>query len=375
MTIHRFPGVEVRSTERELLVEGKTVALGARAFDLLLALIDGGERLVAKSELLDRVWPGLVVEENNLQVQISTLRKALGAPAIATVPGRGYRLALTALDATPAGVSAPSAAPPPAPLAGGLRTNLPAHNAPLFGRDADLQAVAELLERHPIVTIAGAGGMGKTRLAHGVAARVGERHADGAWWVELATLGASDLVAPALARVLGVHIGGERSLREGIVSVLRPQHALLVLDNCEHVLDEVAALVGAICSGAPHVRVLVTSQEPLKMAEEHVYRLGPLAVPSTAGRVGPRDFGAIELFVARARGALPAFRSRRPDPDDDRRDLQSAGRHSAGHRARGGATAAARTGGPAESPGRAFQGADRGLAHAPAAPSDAAGDA
>ncbi len=309
MTIHRFPGVEVRSIERELVVDGQPVALGARAFDLLLALIDGGERLLAKSELLDRVWPGLVVEENNLQVQISTLRKALGPHAIATVPGRGYRLALAPIDAPPVKIASatPPAVPPQLDAVVGVRSNLPAHTAPLFGREADVLAVEELLHRHPLVTIAGAGGMGKTRLAQGVATRVGERFPDGAWWIELAALGASDLVGPAVARVLGVHIGGERSLRDGIVTVLKPQHALLVLDNCEHVLDEVATLVDAICAGAPHVRLLVTSQEPLKTSEEHVYRLGSLAVPSKGGPVRADDFGALELFIARARAVLPRF--------------------------------------------------------------------
>src|SRR5258706_2997242 len=87
----RFAGAEVRPSERELLVDGQPVAVGARAFDLLLALIERRERIVSKSELLDLVWPGLVVEENNLQVHVSALRKLLGPAVIATVPGRGYR--------------------------------------------------------------------------------------------------------------------------------------------------------------------------------------------------------------------------------------------------------------------------------------------
>jgi DNA-binding winged helix-turn-helix (wHTH) protein len=88
---YRFGQVEVKPSERQLLVEGRPAAVGARAFDVLLALIDHRDRVVTKDELLDMVWPGLVVEENNLQVQVSTLRKVLGAQAVATVPGRGYR--------------------------------------------------------------------------------------------------------------------------------------------------------------------------------------------------------------------------------------------------------------------------------------------
>jgi len=86
--------VELRPAERRLLVDGEAVPLGARAFDLLLVLIEQNARVVSKGELLERVWPGLVVEENNLQVQISALRKLLGAEAIATIPGRGYRFTL-----------------------------------------------------------------------------------------------------------------------------------------------------------------------------------------------------------------------------------------------------------------------------------------
>ena len=95
---YRFGAVEVRPSERQLLVEGKPAAVGARAFDVLIALIDHRDRVVSKNELLDMVWPGLVVEENNLQVQVSTLRKVLGAQSVATVPGRGYRFTLEPED-------------------------------------------------------------------------------------------------------------------------------------------------------------------------------------------------------------------------------------------------------------------------------------
>ena len=94
MTNYRFDRIEIRPRERHVLVEGNPVSLGARAFDLLLALVERSDRVVSKNELLDLVWPGLVVEENNLQVQVSALRKVLGPGAIATIPGRGYRFSL-----------------------------------------------------------------------------------------------------------------------------------------------------------------------------------------------------------------------------------------------------------------------------------------
>ena len=91
---YRFGAVEVRPGERQVLVEGRPAAVGARAFDLLVALIEQRDRVVSKDELLEQVWPGVVVEENNLQVQVSTLRKILGPGSVSTVPGRGYRFTL-----------------------------------------------------------------------------------------------------------------------------------------------------------------------------------------------------------------------------------------------------------------------------------------
>jgi DNA-binding winged helix-turn-helix (wHTH) protein len=92
---YRFSGNEVRADQRQLLIDGNTAAVGARAFDLLVALIERRDRIVDKSELFDIVWPGLVVEENNLHVQVSSLRKLLGPNAIATIPGRGYQFVAT----------------------------------------------------------------------------------------------------------------------------------------------------------------------------------------------------------------------------------------------------------------------------------------
>jgi len=91
---YRFGSVEIRPSERQVFVEGRPAALGSRAFDVLLALVERRDRVVTKNELLDLAWPGLVVEENNLQAQVSSLRRVLGPQAIATIPGRGYRFTI-----------------------------------------------------------------------------------------------------------------------------------------------------------------------------------------------------------------------------------------------------------------------------------------
>src|SRR5438067_1211778 len=144
---YRFGEVEVKPSERQLLVEGRPAAVGARAFDVLLALIDHRDRVVTKDELLDLVWPGLVVEENNLQVQVSTLRKILGAQAVATVPGRGYRFTLVPEDG------------PSCPLP--RRHNLPAALTSFVGRDKEIAEIREVLRSSRLVTFTSTGGTGK----------------------------------------------------------------------------------------------------------------------------------------------------------------------------------------------------------------------
>ena len=151
-TVYRFGRFELQPTRRQLVAEGRPVGLGQRAFDVLHALIQRRERLVTKSELLDIVWPGVVVEENNLQVQISALRKLLGPQAIATIPGRGYRFTAV-LDGAAAG-SPESAASNPRPDSGAHgpacrthRRNLPTELPLLYGRDADLVALLRIDRR------------------------------------------------------------------------------------------------------------------------------------------------------------------------------------------------------------------------------------
>src|SRR6266576_7118086 len=139
----RFGRAEVRPSERQVLVDGRPVGLGARAFDVLLALVERRDRIVAKNELLDLVWPGLVVEENNLQVQISALRKLLGQEAIATIPGRGYRFTVT-LTGSNEGGSSPTSPP---------RNNLPQAFPPLKTLLAPIDASVPSIAVLPFVNM------------------------------------------------------------------------------------------------------------------------------------------------------------------------------------------------------------------------------
>jgi predicted ATPase/class 3 adenylate cyclase len=185
--------------------------------------------------------------------------------------------------------------------------NLPAQLPPLYGRAQDVAALARLLELHRVVSVVGPAGIGKTRAAQAVAHTLRGGYADGAWLVELAPLADEQLVVPTVARVLGHPMAVKETALASLVQVLRDQRLLLVLDNCEHLLEAVAELAAQIVAGAPGVRLLVTSQEPLHIAEEQISRLNALAVPPSADASAALSYGAVQLFVARAQAVDSSF--------------------------------------------------------------------
>ena len=298
---YRFGPVEIRPDERQVRVEGRTAALGSRAFDVLLALVERRERVVTKNELLDLAWPGLVVEENNLQAQVSALRRLLGAKAIATIPGRGYRftLAQAADERTEAAGTAAKAAP---------ARRMPRLAAPLLGRNDELAALGRLLGEHRLVTVSGAAGIGKTSVA--IAAAV-EREAslrDGAAWIELGPIAEPMLVPAAIARALDVQPPAGGDALAALIGALKGREVLLVVDNAEHMLDAVARCLDAILEGAPGVAVLATSRSALKLRHERVFRLGPLGVPEADVPAEEAcTYGAVALLEARAQALDPRF--------------------------------------------------------------------
>lgn len=298
-TRYRSGRLEVRPAQRQLLIDGKAAVLGGRAFDLLVAMLERRDRVVSREQLFDIVWPGLVVEENNLRQQVSTLRKLIGADAVVTVPGRGYRLGLSIQDDAP-----PSATPAVAPP-----SNLPLNRAALIGREEDLAAVQSLLGRTRLLTLSGSGGVGKTALALEAAHAVRNDYKDGVWLVELAPIADPALVLRAVASVL-VHEEPDRPLLQTVLDFLRSREVLIVLDNCEHLIEACAVWAAHVLRSSAGARILATSRETLDVPGEMVWRVPSLATPETDAQPPEELMGypATQLFVRRATASNPAFR-------------------------------------------------------------------
>jgi len=296
----RFGRFELQAHERRLLADGVPVALGDRALDLLLALAQRPGQLLAKGTLMDLVWPKLVVQENNLAAQMSALRKAVGDGVIATIPGRGYRFVARLATEAPA-------APAPHAPAPALRTNLPALLPPLWGRDHDLAHAAALVDAGRLVSIVGAGGVGKSLLAQHLLDASRQRYPQGVCWVELATLGDGAALPAAMAAALGVDLGRGEPLA-ALCGAIAPLTMLVALDNAEHLLADIAGFARALLAAAGGLRLVITSQAPLKLVGERVLRLEPLTTPTAAaGAADALTYGAVALFADRAQAVDARF--------------------------------------------------------------------
>ena len=211
MTFHAGR-ISVDAQARVVLVSGRPAKLGGRAFDLLDALIQRRDRVVPKQELLDIVWPGLIVEENNLQVHVMTLRKLLGPESIVTVSGRGYHFTL-AEDPSPA-AQARGGAPLLMVAPGPTAETEPVPSTSLIGRDELIASTCALLRRDDVrlVTLSGPGGSGKTRVGLRVTAELAHDFADGSYIVMLAPVRDAARVASTIAAALNLQeSGGGRS--------------------------------------------------------------------------------------------------------------------------------------------------------------------
>src|SRR6266404_2029075 len=279
----------------------KRILLAPRAFDLLRYLVEHPGRLVAHDELLEALWPKTYVQPEVLKSHIASIRAVLGDDArkprfIETLSRRGYRF-IAPVTATPAG-------PPPS-----RTTNLPEAVSELIGREAELGQITALVTEHRLVSLVGAGGIGKTRLALEVARHLLPRFPDGVFVAELGPLSSPELVPATVASALGLtHIVGTVS-HEGVAGAVGTKKLLLVIDNCEHVIEAAARMAEALLRASPGVALLATSREPLRVSGEYVYRVPSLDVPAEDNQDMEDVFryGAVRLFVSRAHAAEPRY--------------------------------------------------------------------
>jgi predicted ATPase/DNA-binding winged helix-turn-helix (wHTH) protein len=302
--ILRFDRYTVALQRRELLEDGVPVDLGGRAYDLLLALIDGDGKVISNEDLMNRVWPGRIVEDNSLHAHVSALRKAFGdnRSLIRTVSGRGYQFTAKVRESdSEFSTSAAHARRP---------SNLPERVTELIGREDAVEDVSTLVIAHRLITLVGTGGIGKTRLGLEVARNLLPRFADGVWLAELGPLTDPDLVPATVAGALGVMPVSGPVSSERIAQALKGRSILLILDNCEHLIDAVARMAEDLLRASAQVSIVATSREPLLTDAEYVYRVPPLEVPEEQLPNADDDSlmtGALRLLIARVRASEPGF--------------------------------------------------------------------
>ena len=299
----RFEHFELNVFERSLKKAGEAVPLGGRAFDLLLALIERSGETVGKNELIAQVWPDVTVEEGSLRVHMSAVRKALGDGRIgpryiANVQGRGYRFVAPVIRQAEENETRKTFA---------RRSNLPAALGRMIGRDEEVLEIQSLLRTDRLITILGTGGIGKTTVALAVGHAAFADLSEAVYFVDLSTVRDREQLFGAVASALGLaeqHAKPEDPRYEDALhDVLGRRKGLIILDSCEHVIDETSALAGCLLRRCPEIGILATSRQTLQIIGERVFRLPPLACPPeqpmlTAAQL--RSYPAVQLFMERA---------------------------------------------------------------------------
>jgi predicted ATPase/DNA-binding winged helix-turn-helix (wHTH) protein len=295
-----FGPFRLYAAQRLIESAGAQLQLGARALDILIALVEQAGKVVSKNDLITRVWPDVTVDEGNLRVHVASLRKALGdgeggARYVTTVSGQGYCFVAPIVRSSAARAAAAVSARPERAY------HLPTRLTRMVGRDQIVREISDQLAAKRFVTIAGPGGIGKTTVAVSVAHELLPKFAGGVYFLDLGPLNDPVLVPSAVASALGLLVQSTDPT-PALIAFLRDKRMLLILDSCEHVIDTAAALAERIFEDAPQVHILATSRESLRVEGEHVLRLAPLSSPpDVAGLTAAQalDYPAVQLFVER----------------------------------------------------------------------------
>jgi predicted ATPase/DNA-binding winged helix-turn-helix (wHTH) protein len=298
-----FPGA------RQLQRDGKPVEIGGRALEVLIELVKQAGRVVSKAELLSAIWADTTVVEGVLRTHVCNVRKALGdgvngSRYITSVAGRGYcfvapvvRRAMEETRTSSSGVR-----PHTRSIIGNATRGLPPRLARMAGRDDVVRALAAQVLEHRFVTILGAAGIGKTTVAVAVGHALLDEFDGALCFLELGSVTDKTLVAATLASKLGLPVRTDEPLKS-LQAFLRDKRILLVLDNCEHIVGELAALAERLFQHAPRVHLLTTSREALRVEGERVHRLGPLDTPVECEGIDAetvQTYSAAHVFLERA---------------------------------------------------------------------------
>lgn len=297
--------------ERLLTRDGELVPIGGRSFDLLVVLTEQPGRVLSKRELLKRVWSDVVVEDGSLRFHMAGLRKLLGdgrdgARYISTQVGVGYAFVapIERFESEAIGGASTMGVSGRDQIENGVRagaTNLPARLPHLVGREQEVQLLVERVAETQMFTIVGPAGVGKTSLAVEIAHQLAGDFDNRVAFVDFSMLENPAVVPSMIAGAMGLAVEGEDPLAV-ILGHVRDRRFLLVLDNCEHVIEPAATIVERFVDEIPLMRIIATSREPLRVRGEHVHRLDALRYPEepdalTIAQI--RTHPAIELFCER----------------------------------------------------------------------------
>ncbi|WP_172928616.1 winged helix-turn-helix domain-containing protein [Pseudomonas sp. MS19] len=291
----RFSSFSFHVHKRIIFKGDCPLRIGSKALDILHLLLEHAGDIVSKESIIAHVWPSTVVEESNMRVHIAALRRALGDGVngqrfIINVPQRGYSF-VAQVEASADGQAVTELFQSP-PL------KLPARLFQIRGRDAIIDRMVRLMPGRRLTTVVGAGGIGKTTVAVRAAELLQDYYTDGVIFVDLAEIDDPALVCVQVSLALG--LSSEQP--EPLCRFLADRHLLLLMDNCEHVIDACAELVETLLKSAPRLSVLATSREPLLVSLECVQRLPALNIPGSALYLScdsALGYSAVQLFVSR----------------------------------------------------------------------------
>lgn len=306
-TVLRFGRFELHPQRRLLLDGERPLPIGARALDILLVLVESAGKIVSKEAIIARVWPRTFVEEINLRVHISALRRVLGVcpqsrDYITNVRQRGYSFVAHVEQVSQTGSEMP--------LAPSGLPNLPGRAVRIEGCDKLIEYLTRRLHTRRHITLIGPGGVGKTTVALRVAQQQLGYFADGVRFADLATLTEPAQLAATLASEMGLAVPEGVDAQAHLQATLANRHMLVLMDNCEHLVDACAALSEALLQAAPGLHILATSREALRTAEEYVQPLAPLESPPLGSHLrlaAALRYPAVKLFVRRARARQADF--------------------------------------------------------------------